>query len=284
MTKMRFTDAVVLALFAPLVLGQIALKCSELHLIYARATTEPPSGMSGSTTPQQFETAASKTPTKGFGAAGFSLLQELTKLVPALTAYPVNYPADWSGCSSETKGVNDILTQLSTMAKACPNQKYVLGGHSQGAVVTTSVASKIPKDLLPRVIAVTMFGAPPCPEVVKGMCRSYCNKGDDICDGSANAKSLGKCSGKAPGVRRWFDVRNETEEAIHAEASTLWLSNLAEPMSPAAIEQAQEECSGAATPEKGHVTSGYAKSYNRDAFYTKAAACYIFKRLKGVAA
>jgi surfactin synthase thioesterase subunit len=89
--------------------------------------------------------------------------------------------ADWSGCAnSETKGVNDMLNHLSTMAKACPKQRYVLGGHSQGAVVTTTVAPKIPKDLLPRVLAMTMFGAPPCPSVVRDRCKSYCNKGDDV--------------------------------------------------------------------------------------------------------
>jgi hypothetical protein len=41
-----------------------------------------------------------------------------------------------------------------------------------------------------------------------------------------------------------------------------------------------QDCTGADVPEKGHKTSGFAKSYNTDAFYTKAAACYIFKKLK----
>lgn len=44
--------------------------------------------------------------------------------------------------------------------------------------------------------------------------------------------------------------------------------------------KAAEECN-ANVPEKGHAVSGFAKSYNRDAFYTKAAACYIFKKFKG---
>jgi hypothetical protein len=46
---------------------------------------------------------------------------------------------------------------------------------------------------------------------------------------------------------------------------------------------AVEECD-ADVPEKGHKVSGFAKSYNRDAFYTKAAACYIYKKFKGGAA
>jgi hypothetical protein len=105
---MRVYTAFVVGLVAPLVSAQDG-KCSELHLIYgtmfflkeifwamltlklARATTEAPNGMGGASA-QQFEAAAAKVATKGFGAAGFSLLTELTKLVPALTAYPVNYP------------------------------------------------------------------------------------------------------------------------------------------------------------------------------------------------
>jgi hypothetical protein len=42
---------------------------------------------------------------------------------------------------------------------------------------------------------------------------------------------------------------------------------------------AAEECNNADVPEKGHRVSGFAKSYNADAFYTKAAACYIYKKL-----
>jgi hypothetical protein len=79
-------------------------------------------------------------------------------------------------------------------------------------------------------------------------------------------------------VKRWFDHRNATEEVENPESARSWLSGLAESLMP---EDALAECSGDDVPEKGHQTSGYAKSYNRDAFYTKAAACYIFKKLKG---
>jgi hypothetical protein len=43
---------------------------------------------------------------------------------------------------------------------------------------------------------------------------------------------------------------------------------------------AEQECSGADVPEKGHQAKGFNKNYNGDAFYTKAAACYIYKKLK----
>jgi hypothetical protein len=84
------------------------------------------------------------------------------------------------GCQSENKGVEDLVTHIKTMAKACPNQKYVLGGNSQGSVIVTRSVRNIPKDILPRVMAITMFGAPACLSEVKDRCRSYCNKGDDV--------------------------------------------------------------------------------------------------------
>jgi hypothetical protein len=56
----------------------------------------------------------------------------------------------------------------------------VLGGNSQGGVVTTQAIPKIPKALEARVIAITMFGAPACLPEVKDKCRSYCNAGDDV--------------------------------------------------------------------------------------------------------
>jgi hypothetical protein len=132
------------------------------------------------------------------------LVTELTKLIPDITLYPVNYPvsqriphftckavsnriflqADFSGCATEQKGVADILKHIEAISKACPKQKYVLGGNSQGGVVTTQAVPKIPKALAARVIAITMFGAPACLPEVKEKCRSYCNAGDDVSDAS----------------------------------------------------------------------------------------------------
>jgi hypothetical protein len=45
---------------------------------------------------------------------------------------------------------------------------------------------------------------------------------------------------------------------------------------------AAQDCTGADTPEKGHVTKGMTKAYTGvDNFYIKAAACFVFKRFKG---
>jgi hypothetical protein len=66
------------------------------------------------------------------------------------------------------------------MAQACPKQKYALGGHSQGTFVTVQAIPKIPTNILPRVVAITMFGGSACPDLVKDRCKSYCLKGDFV--------------------------------------------------------------------------------------------------------
>jgi pimeloyl-ACP methyl ester carboxylesterase len=131
-------------------------------------------------TPAQFEAAAAKYWSKGFGAAGKSMIGNITQLIPDATSYPVHYPASWSGCSSEDKGVADIVREITAQAKACPQQKFVLGGHSQGGVVTLRAIPKIPAEVFSKVIAVTMVGSPNCPAEFKAKCRSYCNAGDSV--------------------------------------------------------------------------------------------------------
>lgn len=66
------------------------------------------------------------------------------------------------------------------MAEQCPDQKFVLGGHSQGGVVTVRMIPDLPEAILSRIIAVTMVGSPECPAEVEDRCRSYCNAGDSV--------------------------------------------------------------------------------------------------------
>jgi hypothetical protein len=100
-----------------------------------------------------------------------------------------------------------------------------------------------------------------------------------ICAGSSNPKASGLCGG-AKGAMLWkAPTRNETEEAIQIEIAQSWLQNPARTNSTFEG-SAAEECNNADVPEKGHRVNGFAKSYNADAFYTKAAACYIYKKLK----
>jgi pimeloyl-ACP methyl ester carboxylesterase len=72
-----------------------------------------------------------------------------------------------------------MLSRLEAQAKACPTQKFALGGHSQGSGVAAATIPKIPKDILARVVAVTMIGGRPCESLGLGArCQSYCHFND----------------------------------------------------------------------------------------------------------
>jgi pimeloyl-ACP methyl ester carboxylesterase len=85
----------------------------------------------------------------------------------------VAYPAGMAA-NSKTEGVAKTLSHVQAQAAACPNQKFVLVGYSQGADVMHNAAAKLPEALHPRVIAVVMFGDPgnmgPCP------CSQKCSR------------------------------------------------------------------------------------------------------------
>jgi hypothetical protein len=161
--------------------------CSPLHFVYGRATTEPPTGISADTPLEQFTAKAAKWWSLGYGAAGASLFFNLSRpaaptYIEGITGFPVNYPA--SAGNSASIGVRNMVNEIKTKSKGCPNQRYVLGGHSQGGMVTVSaiakLAKELPKEAMNRIIAVTMFGSPKCPEVVADRCKSYCHKGDFV--------------------------------------------------------------------------------------------------------
>jgi hypothetical protein len=119
---------------------------------------------------------------KGYGAAGYSLFTNLTALVPGATGYAVNYPA---AMGTEDQGAKDMTRHIVERAKQCPQQKYALGGHSQGGfavdiAVKPGKPNSLPRELLPRVIAITMFGGKPCAAPVKDRCISYCNSNDGV--------------------------------------------------------------------------------------------------------
>lgn len=73
-----------------------------------------------------------------------------------------------------------MLTQLQTKSAECPQTKFALGGHSQKGFVTVDVIPQIPVNLPSKVVAVTMFGARPCPKLVSDRCVSYCAAGDSV--------------------------------------------------------------------------------------------------------
>ena len=163
-----------------------AAPCSDVELIFARGSGElqGPSILQG------------------------GVLNSLKGGLPgkSVTQYSVRYAADIAQTSAG-QGSTDLTNHLVAQAAACPNQKFVLGGYSQGAtVVDKSVglpagsfvgggAGKvIPANLAPRVSAVVAFGNPAA--IVGGKltqsktygskAKEFCAAGDPVCAAGVN--------------------------------------------------------------------------------------------------
>ncbi|MFJ9742372.1 cutinase family protein [Streptomyces sp. NPDC101166] len=118
----------------------------------------------------------------------------------SLSSYKVNYPADLS-LTSAAQGNADLVNHVRSQAAACPNQRFVLVGYSQGAnvvdnsigvssagaVVGSPIVATVPAALEPRVAAVLLFGNPirALGKSVTGTYQSrtadFCAAGDPIC-------------------------------------------------------------------------------------------------------
>ncbi|MFC8513395.1 cutinase family protein [Streptomyces sp. NPDC057257] len=159
-----------------------AATCSDIDVVAARGTFEP--GTLGAIV----------------GDPVYSALQQ--KLTGrSLTSYKVNYPADLS-LTSAAQGNSDLVNHVTGQAAACPNQRFILVGYSQGAnvvdnsigissdgaVVGSPIVATIPAALAPRVAAVLLFGNPirALGKSVTGTYQSrtidFCAQGDPICE------------------------------------------------------------------------------------------------------
>ncbi|MET7698215.1 cutinase family protein [Streptomyces sp. NPDC005485] len=159
-----------------------AATCTDIDVVAARGTFEP--GTLGAIV----------------GDPVFSALQK--KLTgKTLSSYAVNYPADLS-LTSAAQGNADLVNHVGRQAAACPNQRFVLVGYSQGAnvvdnsvgissagaVVGSPIVATIPGGVEPRVAAVLLFGNPirALGKSVTGVYQSrtidFCAKGDPICE------------------------------------------------------------------------------------------------------
>jgi cutinase len=158
-----------------------AATCSDLDVVAARGTFEP--GTLGLIV----------------GDPVFSALQQ--KITgKSLSSYAVNYPADLS-LTSAAQGNADAVNHVNTQAAACPNQRFILVGYSQGAnvidnsigissdgaVVGSPIVATIPAAVEPKVAAVLLFGNPirALGKSVTGTYQSrtidFCANGDPIC-------------------------------------------------------------------------------------------------------
>ncbi|MFC4372777.1 cutinase family protein [Nocardia halotolerans] len=157
-----------------------ARACATLEVVIARGTAEP--GYLGA----------------AIGDPLYAVLQ--AQLPVDITAHRVDYPADLLVPTSVSDGTRAMTGHLTARAAACPGQRFVLVGYSQGAVVTHGVLATpaalalpgiwtLPPELSHRIVAVLLFGDPL--RLVGGTVApwyadrtaNYCAAGDPVCAG-----------------------------------------------------------------------------------------------------
>ena len=165
----------------PVAAEAIAQPCSDVEVVFARGTNEPP----------------------GIGIVGQAFVDALSSQVGgrSVGVYAVNYPASDNYVSSAANGSDDARDHIENLAAGCPNTKMVLGGYSQGAAVTDLATSAMPPQIADRVAAVALFGTPssafssmlaggqPLPTTSPAYTAktiNLCMDGDPICSPGAN--------------------------------------------------------------------------------------------------
>jgi hypothetical protein len=171
--------------------------CSDVEVIFARGTGEPP----------------------GVGGVGQAFVDALRADAGAksVSVYPVNYAASadfndtMAFAQTVVDGIRDAGAHVQSTAAACPNTRIVLGGYSQGAAVAGFVTSAevppgvpaafvpqpLPVEVANHVAAVALFGKPSeawtsqygAPAITIGLAYAaktiqLCAQGDTICDGT----------------------------------------------------------------------------------------------------
>lgn len=128
--------------------------CSDVEVIFARGTNEPP----------------------GLGATGQAFADALTSRLAgtSVNVYPVNYPATLN-FSQAADGVVDAANKVLNTVGTCPNSKIVVGGYSQGAAIAAymtadsvppgytlpdGVSGPLPPNVAQHVATVALFGKP----------------------------------------------------------------------------------------------------------------------------
>ena len=156
-----------------------AAPCSDVEIAYARGSGEFP----------------------GLGITGGPFASSVTSQLPgrSVSTYAVNYAASY-GQTSAGPGSRDLVARVTSVAAACPDTEFILGGYSQGATVVSNAiglrtpssftGAVLPADVASRVKAVVVFGNPlgltrqtieSASATYGSRARSFCNFGDPVC-------------------------------------------------------------------------------------------------------
>jgi cutinase len=152
-----------------------AATCANIDVVVARGTFEPG--------------------TLGI-IVGDPMFSALQTALPGqtLSSYPVNYPANLSEPGSVQAGNTDLVNHVTSQAAACPNQRFILVGYSQGAnvvdnsigissdgaLVGGAIVATIPTSLTPKIAAILQFGNPIRAQG-KSITGTYQSRTDDFC-------------------------------------------------------------------------------------------------------
>jgi cutinase len=165
-----------------------AQACSDVELIFARGTSEPP----------------------GIGRVGAALADALTPQLGGrtLSTYGVDYPATYDFLAAAS-GAADATNRIASVSAQCPNTRFVLGGYSQGAAVVDMLAGvpplgnrigeigsgpPLPDNYVGTVSSAAVFGNPATkfgnPITARGLFAGrsidLCADGDPICSDGRN--------------------------------------------------------------------------------------------------
>ncbi|MFC9898457.1 cutinase family protein [Nocardia sp. NPDC127579] len=165
-----------------------AAGCADIHVVAARGTNEP----GGAWSKFKLGTVV--------GNPVYSAIADTLDV--STNAYRVDYPASFDQPASVQAGNRDLVEHVVAQADACPDQRFVLLGYSQGANVVDNslgfssegakvggpIVATVPNALEPRIAAVLLFGNP-IRELGKEITGTYaertfdvCNDNDPVCD------------------------------------------------------------------------------------------------------
>lgn len=154
----------------------VAAPCSDVTVVFARGTNEPP----------------------GLGSVGGPFVDDLRARIAPRTVdgVAVDYPATNDFNTSTPAGTDAARSLIESIAASCPNTKMVLGGYSQGAAVIEQATNEAPPQIADHVAASALFGAPrtsfsgllasgqPLPTIAPQYAANtidQCNEADPIC-------------------------------------------------------------------------------------------------------